>query len=68
MKAKKKKATSEMKRSKPWIEPGLYVECPYCYHCHLLESDMSVYLPELDFNYDCKNCGKVFVVEGEKDS
>lgn len=53
-------------RADPWIEQVLHVECPYCGHCHTLESDSRVWLPDDDFDYLCDGCEKRFVVSGAK--
>jgi hypothetical protein len=60
----------KLKRAVPWIEPGLYVECPYCGKSILLESDASVSDASLPgkgegFEHDCDFCGKTFMVVGE---
>ncbi len=56
------------RRAKPWIEPGLYVECPYCGKSHLLDSDHSVYLPDKDETMECDCCAELFIVEGQSDA
>lgn len=55
---------NDMLKAKPWIEPGLYVECPYCGNCHLIESDVSVSMPAEDEVWRCVSCKKNFVIVG----
>lgn len=54
----------KLKRAKPWLEPAVYVECPYCDKTILIESDMSASLPDNDETMQCEECLEFFVIEG----
>jgi len=64
---------SDIKKAHPWVEPGLYVECPHCAKTNLLESDSSVSEASIPrgndaFEYDCEHCKKIFLVTGDQDN
>lgn len=61
---------NKIRTARPWVEPGLYVECPYCNESILLESDYSISeadIPTGDeaYEYECDKCSKVFLVTGD---
>jgi len=61
---------TDLKKACPWVEPGLYVECPHCGKTILLESDYSVSESSIPhgedaYELECDGCSETFLVTGD---